>query len=94
MAPLEVDIGAMQAADVQTSYAMMFEHMKEDFLTRRDFEIMMATANVYGAGKVAYVPNNYVAGEVLHGKYQALVKQGQIVKKGILSSARATVETV
>ena len=88
MAP-EVDLSQLKDIDIKQSYCLLFEHASKDFLTKRDFEIIMAAATAPPPDfKVKIVPI-YIVGDSLVGAYKAVAKGGDLFRGATLEAVKA-----
>ena len=93
MAPeieIPINMDAINEADINQTYMLMFQKLKNDFVTKRDFEIMMAGATAPPPFKLVFVPT-YLYGEALAGVYLGATKTGDAVRKTTVEIAEAIV---
>jgi hypothetical protein len=80
-----IDLSSIQETDVRHAYYLLFEHMKEDFVTKRDLEIMLGSATAPPPDfKVKYTPT-YVIGDIMNLIYQALAGGLKGAKEALIS---------
>lgn len=94
----EIDMSQMQAMDIQQSYWLLFDKMKDDFVHKKDLELILKAATVNGGlqentggpiivvgAKVAAIMADTVA-QALAKTYSKLAKTGGVVREQAIES--------
>ena len=94
----EVDMSLMQETDIQQSYWLMFEKMKDDFVTKDDLDLILKSALVNGGSVIhswgsspviaAHI-NAVVTDQVARAKakvYAQLAKTGGVVRESTIGA--------
>jgi hypothetical protein len=92
----DIDMSQIQAADIQQSYWLLFDKMKDDFVHKKDLELMLKAATVNGGvqentagpivvlGARVYAPAIDTVAQVLAKTYSKLAKTGGIVREQVI----------
>lgn len=80
----EPNMEQLDEITVRTSYAKLFESIQEDFVTKYDLDIILASLTPPGVG-------TYGVGKSLVGVYNALVKVGKAGIKGAVAAGKAAI---
>ena len=94
----EIDMSQIQATDIQQSYWLLFDKMKEDFVHKKDLELILGAATVNGgiqensAGPVVVIGARVaskvtdVVAQALAKTYSKLARTGGVVREEAVKS--------
>jgi hypothetical protein len=97
----EIDMSMIQEADLQQSYWLLFQKMKDDFVHKKDLELILKAATVNGgiqentggpiivAGAMVSSSVTDVVAQALAKTYSKLAKTGGVVKEQTIESLEA-----
>jgi len=91
MALPSINMDEIHDLDIQQAYYLLFDHIKNDFVTKRDHEVMMAGATAPAPDfKVKYVPL-YVMGDIMAVIYSLLAKGLENARKALVQGLESAI---
>ncbi len=97
----EIDMSQIQAMDIQQSYWLLFDKMKDDFVHKKDLELILKAATVHGgiqentAGPIVVVGARVfstitdIVAQALAETYSKLARTGGVVREEAIESLEA-----
>ena len=79
----------LDETNVITSYAKLFRHIQEDFVTKADLMVILTGVTKSGIG-LPVIPT-FGIGQSLVAVYEGLVKSGKVALKGAIATAKAAI---
>lgn len=85
-----IDLDAIHDADIRQAYFLLFEHMKDDFVTKRDLQIMLAGATAPPPDFIVkYVPL-FIIGDIMAVVYKLAAKGLAAGRNALISGLEST----